>query len=175
MDAYAAYTDRLGKAKRRAELESQLADAKRTAKATPKEALGASDTLAVLTGGDKAQIASINSIAVSIAMLVILELLATFSGDAGTIFVNARNARLAAREPAVNALQTDEITVAKPRKADRNYWLNRLSRERPDIAAKVIAGEISCYAGCLDAGIRKRPAKSWSKIDAHIEPVKEDA
>jgi hypothetical protein len=68
-------------------------------------------------------------------MLVILELLATFSGDAGTIFVNARNARRAAREPAVKALQTDEITVAKPRKADRNYWLNRLSRERPDIAA----------------------------------------
>jgi hypothetical protein len=64
---------RLGMAQRREALQAQLADAKTAAETNPETALGASDTLAALTGGDKTWIATLTSIAVSIAMLIILE------------------------------------------------------------------------------------------------------
>jgi hypothetical protein len=56
---------RLGMAERREALQAQLAGARKTAKANPEEAHGATDTLAALTGGDKTRIATLTSIAIS--------------------------------------------------------------------------------------------------------------
>jgi hypothetical protein len=84
---------RLGIAERREALQTQLAGARKAAKATPETAHGASDTLAALTGSDKTRIAILISIAISIAMLIILELLATFSGDAAAVLRRAWSAR----------------------------------------------------------------------------------
>ena len=37
------------------------------------------------------------------------------------------------------------------------YALKRLKRDRPDLAAKVIAGELSANAAAIEAGFRKKP------------------
>lgn len=65
---------------------------------------------------------------------------------------------------------------AKPRKpakagGTREYYLGRLEREFPAIAARVYSGEISVYRACIDAGLRKAPKKStkWTKVDSYIK------
>jgi hypothetical protein len=54
------------------------------------------------------------------------------------------------------------------------YYLARLERDRPDLAAKVAVGGLSVYAASISAGMRKAPTKSkWASIDAYAsaEPV----
>jgi hypothetical protein len=159
-----AYLERLGLARRRDRLEAQLDETMRTVQAKPVEALGSADTLASLTGGDKAEIAQHEAIVKAVLMLTILEIIAMFSGDAGNLFVRTFQAR---KEAGQQQTEADEVVTKSseisPKKPAASYWMQRLSKERPDIAARVIAGEISCYRGCLDAGIRKKPAKTWSK------------
>jgi hypothetical protein len=165
-------------AQRRDKLQALLAEAKETARATPSEALGASDTLAVITGGDKAQIASMTSICVSIAMLIILELLATFSGDSARIIRNAMRKSKAQQDVAnsVEPVANPASAIAKKTASGtRNYYLNRLQRDFPELAKQVEAGELSCYKASIMAGIRKAPTKDWTKPDAYVGSVKEDA
>jgi hypothetical protein len=51
----------------------------------------------------------------------------------------------------------DNITFVSPKRGTgRTYTLRRLKRDRPDLAAKVTAGEISANAAALEAGIRKK-------------------
>lgn len=163
-----ALLERLGQAKRRADLEAQLAATVQTVEATPAEALGSADTLAALTGGDKAEIAQQEAIVKAILMLAILELIAMFSGDAGNLFMRTWRARQAARRQVTEADEIEtKASEISPKKLAASYWMERLSKVRPDIAARVISGEISCYRGCIEAGIRKPPAKKWTKPEAY--------
>jgi hypothetical protein len=154
---------RLGMAERREALQAQLANAQRAARTNPEAALGASDTLAALTGGDKARIATLISIAISIAMLIILELLATFSGDGAAILRRAWIGRFATAQPAMPE------AAAKPAKAvaNRAYFLARLQRDFPALAARIEIGELSVYRASIEAGLRKRPARNWTKPEAY--------
>jgi hypothetical protein len=57
-------------------------------------------------------------------------------------------------------------TGATARRGSRQYWLERLQRERPEVATQVERGAMSVYAGCIAAGLRKAPAKrKWSADD----------
>ena len=40
------------------------------------------------------------------------------------------------------------------------YWLARLRRDRPDLAERVTAGELSINAASIEAGFRKRTVKA---------------
>jgi hypothetical protein len=112
---------RLGMAERREALQAQLAEAKSAATTNPETALGASDTLAALTGGDKTRIATLTSIAISMAMLIILELLATFSGDAASVLRRAWSARsIHATPPQSEKSAPASALLAKPAKAVAN-------------------------------------------------------
>ena len=73
---------RLGKAKRKAELEAQLQAAKTTVVETPEQAIGSVNVLASLTGADKDQIGSVAIIVISVVGLLLLELAATLSDNA---------------------------------------------------------------------------------------------
>jgi hypothetical protein len=45
-------------------------------------------------------------------------------------------------------------------KNTKEHWMGRLDRDRPDLAAKVDAGEMTAYAAAIAAGIRKKPVRS---------------
>ncbi len=54
--------------------------------------------------------------------------------------------------------QTDSISlINNAYGTDSHYLLARLKRDRPDIAAQVVEGTISAYAGAVKAGFIKRP------------------
>jgi hypothetical protein len=168
-----ALLERLGMAKRRERLEAQLAGVVETVQALPAEALGSADTLAALTGGDKAEIAQHEAIMKAILMLMILEIIAMFSGDAGNLFVRTYRARRAASQQQTEADEIErKASEISPKKPVASYWMARLSKTRPDIAARVCAGEISCYRGCIEAGIRKQPKAKWTKPEDYLQPVK---
>jgi hypothetical protein len=161
---------RLGMAERREALQAQLAEAKSAATTNPETALGASDTLAALTGGDKTRIATLTSIAISMAMLIILELLATFSGDAASVLRRAWSARsIHATPPQSEKSAPASALLAKPAKAvaNRAYYLGRLEREFPALAARTRTGELSVYRASIEAGLRKAPARNWAQPDAY--------
>ena len=161
---------RLSQAERRGKLEQELLAIKQTVSVTKAEAVGASDTLAVLTGGNRERIATHEAIVKSVLMLIVLELLAALSGSAGTMIIRTWRARQV--KPAETEAKPAEIALQpaeKSTKSKRNYWMERLSREHPAIAAEVLAGRISCYRGCINAGLRKQPAKqrNLAKIEAY--------
>jgi hypothetical protein len=161
---------RLGMAERRKALQAQLADAKSAAKINPETALGATDSLAALTGGDRTRIATLISIAISIAMLIILELLATFSGDGAAVLRRAWSARpVHAAPPQSEKPAPADAVPAKPAKAvaNRAYYLGRLEREFPALAARIHTGELSVYRASIEAGLRKAPARNWAQPDAY--------
>jgi hypothetical protein len=161
---------RLGIAERREALQAQLEESRYAAKASPETAFGASDTLASLIGGDKARIATIISIAVSITMLMSLELLATFSGDGAAILRKTWLARSVRHAPTQSG--TPEVVATPPAKpakvvANRAYYLSRLEREFPALAARTRTGELSVYRASIEAGLRKPPARNWTQPDAY--------
>jgi hypothetical protein len=161
---------RLGMAERREAMQAQLVDARTAAMTNPETALGASDTLAALTGGDRTRIATLISIAISIAMLIILELLATFSGDGASILRRAWFARPVQTAPAQSGKPAPvSASIAKPAKAvaNRAYYLGRLEREFPALAARIHTGELSVYRASIEAGLRKPPARNWTQPDAY--------
>jgi hypothetical protein len=167
---------RLGMAERREAMQAQLVDARTAAMTNPETALGASDTLAALTGGDRTRIATLISIAISIAMLIILELLATFSGDGAAILRRAWLARPVQTAPAQSGKPAPvSASLAKPAKAvaNRAYYLSRLEREFPALAARIHTGELSVYRASIEAGLRKPPARNWAQPDAYrVKPPK---
>lgn len=153
--------ERLGQAKRRDRLEAELAALTATITGAPAEAVGASATIAGLTGSDADAIARHEAIIKMVAMLIILELLASFSGESGNLFISTWRARrtTVAVKPRAKAAESGLQPHEKPAKSTKNYWMERLAKDHPEIAAKVIAGRISCYKGCIEAGLRKQPAK----------------
>ena len=50
----------------------------------------------------------------------------------------------------------DVRTSERPSGNSRLAFLWRLRKDRPDIHARVLAGELSLYAGMVEAGFRKR-------------------
>ena len=48
--------------------------------------------------------------------------------------------------------------ITSSRGTDPTYIVRRLKRDRPDIADRVIAGELSANAAAIEAGFRKKPA-----------------
>lgn len=100
----------------------------------------------------------------------------------GFIFLAAglapRRYEVAAEPIAAPVTKTSE-TVAKikadavatpAKRGTAAYYLARLHRDHPTIAARVAAGELSIYKACTAAGIRKAPAKTseWLKPDAYM-------
>ena len=168
--------ERLGQAKRRERLEAQLATTVQTVESTLVEALGSADAIAALTGGDKEEIAQHEAIVKAILMLMILEIIAMFSGDAGNLFVRTFQARKAAgqQETEADEIQTKASEIS-PKKPVQSYWMQRLSKVRPDMAARVIAGEMSCYRACIMAGIRKQPKAKWTKPEDYLQPAEAEA
>jgi hypothetical protein len=57
-------------------------------------------------------------------------------------------------EPVAIAIASDD---APAKAGTRSYYVQRLEREFPAIAARVQAGELSVFAACIEAGIRKPP------------------
>lgn len=57
-----------------------------------------------------------------------------------------------------------------------NYVVARLKRDRPDLAQRVVAGELSANAAALEAGIRKRrillgrPENVAEALRKHMSP-----
>jgi len=51
----------------------------------------------------------------------------------------------------------DINTSGRPTGTSRAYALRRLREQRPDIHARVLAGEISPHASMVEVGFRKRP------------------
>ena len=48
----------------------------------------------------------------------------------------------------------------RPSGNSRAAFLRRLRKDRPDIHGRVLAGELSAYAGMVEAGFRKKPLPS---------------
>jgi hypothetical protein len=62
-------------------------------------------------------------------------------------------------EPVAMAIASED---APAKAGTRSYYLQRLEREFPAIAARVQAGEVSVFAACVEVGIRKAPkARKW--------------
>lgn len=51
----------------------------------------------------------------------------------------------------------DNVTSSEARGNNPVYTLRRLKRDRPDLALRVIAGEMSANAAAIEAGFRKKP------------------
>jgi hypothetical protein len=73
------------------------------------------------------------------------------------------------------AAKPDDGIATPPQAAAKSgtkaYYLQRLEREHPTVAARVAADELSVYAASIATGLRKAPAKSakWTKVDAYLE------
>jgi hypothetical protein len=103
--------------------------------------------------------------------------------DANLLQDIANELKASAKPMQSHAKQTQAIATmmqaaAKPPAAGtRVYYLARLNREFPEIAKRVDDGKLSVFRGCIEAGIRKEPAKSakWTKAEAYAASVKQDA
>jgi hypothetical protein len=90
----------------------------------------------------------------------------------------AQRRREDAAEPVAAPVAKSSETVAKikadavatpPKRGTKAYYLTRLERDHPAVAARVTAGELSVYAACIGTGIRKASAKEskWTKVEAY--------
>jgi hypothetical protein len=59
--------------------------------------------------------------------------------------------------------QNNGSTLKPSQKNTKAHWLLRLDRDRPDLAARVRAKELSAYAAAVEAGFRKLPLKNWAR------------
>jgi hypothetical protein len=50
--------------------------------------------------------------------------------------------------------------------------LRRLKRDRPDLAAKVVAGELTAHAAAVEAGIRQRMVQHPATVDGFISAAR---
>jgi hypothetical protein len=158
-----------------AEASQRLEDARHTRAAADATAMPGSAALAAnLAGTSENSAARSIAIAKSVAALAVMELLAHLAGAAAALIGMAMRKRDVA--PAVAKLKADALATPAKR-GTREYYLARLRRDFPAIASQIDAGELSVYAGCVAAGIRKRPARSkWTKVEAYAKaPALADA
>jgi hypothetical protein len=151
-----------------AEASQRLRDARKARAAVDTPAMPGSAALAAnMAGSSENQAARSIAIAKSVAALAVMELLAHLAGAAAALIGLAMRRRETA--PAVVQL-LDQAVATPAKRGTAAYYLARLQRDFPAIAAQVDAGELSVYAGCIEAGIRKRPARSkWTKVDSYVK------
>jgi hypothetical protein len=88
-----------------------------------------------------------------------------------------------AKEPRTDANYSQAIATmmqaaAKPAAAGtRAYYLARLDRDFPEIAKRVHDGKLSVFRGCVEAGIRKAPAKTakWNEPGSYATMINANA
>jgi hypothetical protein len=70
------------------------------------------------------------------------------------------------------AMQVIAKAANMPAKAGtKAYYMQRLQKDHPALAARIASGEISVYAASIAAGLRKAPAKAckWTKAEAYMQ------
>ena len=108
-------TERLGMAKRRDHLENRIAEASKKADAIPAKAVGASNSLAALTGLPQAQVATWLGMLAAILAITLTEIVAMFSSDAGLILASWWKSRKGKTRPrTIASVFTDPITKPEP-------------------------------------------------------------
>lgn len=148
------------------------------ASAKPVEVSGLAGLIAMASGASADGIArGIGAVKAGLFLLLI-EALVWLSLPAMSLLKDAARREIAIEpiaspieEPAT-PMQTLAKAAAMPAKAGtKAYYLQRLEREHPALAAKIASGEMSVYAASIAAGLRKAPAKAtkWTKVDAYLE------
>ena len=148
----------------------QIARAAR-ANMQPVEISGLAATLAMATGTKPDGIARSIGAVKALLFLALIEVLAWLSLPAMALLSQTdRHQMMFNAAPAAKPLQS----IAKPATSGtKAYYLARLEREHPEIARKVYGGELSVHKACIAAGLRKAPAKDWSKPAAYRIAVSE--
>ena len=156
----------------------QLADARQArAHTKPVEVSGLAGLIAMASGASADGIARGIGAVKAALFLLLIEALVWLSMPAIALLKDAAKRELVAEpvaspieEPAT-PMQIIANAAAMPAKAGtKAYYLQRLQREHPGLAAKIASGEISVYAASIAAGLRKTPAKAtkWTKADAYM-------
>lgn len=159
----------------------QLADARKArAEAKPVEASGLASMIAMASGASADGIARGIGAVKAALFLLLIEALVWLSMPAMALLKDAARREIAAEpvampiEEPVTPMQVIAKAAAMPAKAGtKAYYLQRLQRDFPALAAKVANDDLSVYAASIAAGLRKAPAKAskWTKADAYLETV----
>jgi hypothetical protein len=159
----------------------KLAEARAShAEAQPVEASGLASLIAMMSGVKANEIARGIGAVKAALFLMLIEALVWLSVPAMALLKDAAKQDIAAEpvaspieEPA-SAMQIIAKVAAMPPKAGtKAYYMQRLQREHPALAAKIASGGISVYAASIAAGLRKPPAKAtkWTKVDAYVQEI----
>jgi hypothetical protein len=155
-------------------LETALSDALRKRQAAkPAEATdGKAVVIAGVIGTGEAETSRGTAIILILAALLIGELCAHLAAPAASMLGSAMH-RPQTPEPALQAIIPAPAKTARTAgkaKTDRAYWLARLHRDHPALAAQVESGECSVYSACLQSGLRKPARKSakWTKVETYL-------
>jgi hypothetical protein len=159
---------------------SQRLAAARAEKAAtkPVEVSGMAAAISALVGTGINETARGIGVFKALLFLALIEALVWLSIPAMALLAAAAPRRREAEMPVIDVeaepLPMTEAAPVEPIKLARRagtsaYYLARLERERPDLAAKVAAGALSVHRASITAGLRKAPAKSkWTVIDAYV-------
>ena len=123
------FLERIGVANRRDHLEAQIAKAREKADSVPVKATGASNVLAHLTGLEQAQVATWTSIIAAVLAIVMTEIVAMFSSDAGSILRQWWKKRKGKSRP---------MTVASTAQVDKLDKTSKMTRERALLAVQTM-------------------------------------
>ena len=151
---------------------SQRLEAARESRAalTPVEPSGLAAMIAAASDANADHIARSIGAVKAVMFLALLEALVWLSVPAMALL--AMVARYCKVEPEGIATPVVVPTKARPAQKStasgtRSYYLQRLERAHPALAKRVLDGELSVYRACILAGLRKPPAKDWSKPAAY--------
>jgi hypothetical protein len=152
-------------------LETALTDALRKREGMKPATDGKATVLAGMIGTGEAETSRATAILLILSALIISELCAHLAGPAASMIGSAM-LRPQIQETAPQTEVQPVAKTAKPAgkaKTNRAYWLGRLHRDYPVLAAQVESGEISVYAACLQTGLRKPSRKSakWTKVETY--------
>ncbi len=159
----------------------RLAEARENrAEAKPVEVSGLASVIAMMSGVKADEIArGIGAVKAGL-FLMLIEALVWLSVPATALLRDAAKPITSAANPIetvanpiakpATPMQALAKAAAMPPKAGtKAYYLQRLQRDHPALAARIANGEISVYAASIAAGLRKAPAKAakWTKVDAY--------
>lgn len=163
----------------------RLAEARAShAEAKPVEASGLASVIAMMSGVKADEIARGIGAVKAALFLMLIEALVWLSVPAtallkeaarrdtqnsGAEILDCAKPEIARAKP----MQTlKDATAIPPKAGTKAYYMQRLQREHPQLAAKIANGEISVYAASIAAGLRKAPSKEkWTKVDAYMRKV----
>jgi hypothetical protein len=163
----------------RADEAAQRLQEARTARADAKAVTlpGSAVLAATVAGTDASHAAKSIAIAKSVAALAVMELLAHLAGAAAALIGAAMRGPAIAKAPAAKSARAvaslkAEALATPAKSGTRGWYLARLEHDHAALASRVHAGELSVYAACIEAGLRKPAMKSakWTKPDAYLKP-----